>query len=62
MKGYWVILGTEVTDNVAQAEYNRLWAPNRGKIPLTPQSDDSSAVAEGSTQYGVSDRRPVPNV
>lgn|SRR5574337_463146 len=27
MKGYWIILGTEVTDHVAQAEYNRLWIP-----------------------------------
>ena len=27
MKGYWLILGTEVSDQVAQDEYNRLWAP-----------------------------------
>ena len=27
MKGYWLILGTEITDRVAQDEYNRLWAP-----------------------------------
>ena len=27
MKGYWLILGTEITDQVAQNEYNRLWAP-----------------------------------
>lgn len=27
MKGYWLILGTEVADQVAQDEYNRLWAP-----------------------------------
>lgn len=27
MKGYWLILGTEVTDQEAQAEYSRLWAP-----------------------------------
>ena len=27
MKGYWLILGTEVTDPEAQAEYGRLWAP-----------------------------------
>ena len=26
-KGYWLILGTEVTDGEAQAEYGRLWAP-----------------------------------
>lgn len=27
MKGYWIVLGTEVTDQAAQAEYGRLWAP-----------------------------------
>ena len=27
MKGYWVILGTKITDQAAQHEYNRLWAP-----------------------------------
>lgn len=27
MKGYWLILGGEVTDSEAQAEYGRLWAP-----------------------------------
>ncbi|MEI4486474.1 DUF1330 domain-containing protein [Frigidibacter sp. MR17.14] len=27
MKGYWLILGTEVTDPAAQADYGRLWAP-----------------------------------
>lgn len=27
MKGYWLILGTEIIDPDAQAEYGRLWAP-----------------------------------
>lgn len=27
MKGYWLILGTAVTDQAAQEEYGRLWAP-----------------------------------
>ncbi len=27
MKGYWLILGTEITDQAAQNDYNRLWAP-----------------------------------
>ncbi|TPE52463.1 DUF1330 domain-containing protein [Amaricoccus solimangrovi] len=27
MKGYWLILGTEITDQAAQAEYGALWAP-----------------------------------
>lgn len=43
MKGYWLILGTEITDKAAQAEYARLWAPiaarygarlNPGKAPV----------------------------
>lgn len=27
MKGYWLILGTAVTDQAAQEEYGRLWIP-----------------------------------
>lgn len=27
MKGYWIILGAEVTDSDAQQEYGRLWKP-----------------------------------
>ncbi len=27
MKGYWLILGGAVTDQAAQEEYGRLWAP-----------------------------------
>ena len=27
MKGYWLILGTPVTDPEAQAEYGALWGP-----------------------------------
>ena len=27
MKGYWIILGADVTDPQAQQEYARLWAP-----------------------------------
>jgi uncharacterized protein (DUF1330 family) len=27
MKGYWLILGTAVTDQEAQGEYGKLWAP-----------------------------------
>lgn len=31
MKGYWVILGTKVTDPEAQARYGALWAPIAAK-------------------------------
>lgn len=27
MKGYWLIIGTEISDQAAQAEYGRLWKP-----------------------------------
>ncbi|WP_085677605.1 MULTISPECIES: DUF1330 domain-containing protein [unclassified Pseudomonas] len=27
MKGYWIILGADVTDTQAQQEYGRLWGP-----------------------------------
>lgn len=27
MKGYWLIIGTEISDQEAQAEYARLWKP-----------------------------------
>jgi len=27
MKGYWLILGAEITDQSAQNDYSRLWAP-----------------------------------
>jgi uncharacterized protein (DUF1330 family) len=27
MKGYWLIVGTEISDADAQAEYGRLWKP-----------------------------------
>jgi hypothetical protein len=27
MKGYWLILGAAITDQAAQAEYGRRWAP-----------------------------------
>ena len=27
MKGYWLVLGAEVTDQEAQKEYGALWAP-----------------------------------
>lgn len=40
MKGYWLILGTEVSDKAAQAEYGKLWAPiaERYKARLNPTS------------------------
>ena len=31
MKGYWLILGSAITDQAAQEEYGRLWAPVAAK-------------------------------
>lgn len=38
MKGYWIILGTEVSDQAAQDEYGRLWAPiaTKYQVRLNP--------------------------
>jgi uncharacterized protein (DUF1330 family) len=54
MKGYWLILGTEITDQVAQDEYNKLWAPiaekyqarlNTTKVPpLLKEARNTSRV------------------
>jgi len=53
LKGYWLILGTSVTDQSAQDEYGRLWAPiaqkyqarlNPTNAPLQKESRDTSRV------------------
>jgi uncharacterized protein (DUF1330 family) len=54
MKGYWLILGSEITDQEAQVEYNRLWAPiaekyqarlNPTKVPpLLKEARDTARV------------------
>jgi len=40
MKGYWLILGTEVIDHEAQVEYGKLWGPIAEKYQarLNPNS------------------------
>jgi len=54
MKGYWIIIGTEVSDHYAQREYGRLWNPiaqrfqarlNPSKIPpMLIEARDASRV------------------
>ena len=54
MKGYWLILGTKITDQAAQEEYGRLWAPiaekyqvrlNPTKVPpLLKEARDTARV------------------
>ena len=51
MKGYWLILGTEITDHAAQNDYSRLWAPIAEKyqarvvsrkVPLLEEARDTT--------------------
>ena len=54
MKGYWIILGTAVTDQAAQEEYGRLWRPiaerydakiNPAKVPpVLKEARDTARV------------------
>jgi len=54
MKGYWIILGTAVTDQAAQEEYGRLWRPiaeryeakiNPSKVPpVLKEARDTARV------------------
>lgn len=44
MKGYWIILGSNVTDPDAQQEYGRLWGPIGKKYGATVKVLDTSIV------------------
>lgn len=48
MKGYWLILGSEITDHDAQAAYSALWAPiaERYKARLL-RGDGAPQLLEG---------------
>lgn len=46
MRGYWVILGTEVTDQDAQEEYARLWRPIAEKYGARLKKLDTEALKE----------------
>lgn len=46
MKGYWIILGAEVTDPEAQHEYARLWRPIGEKYGAQLKSLDPEALKE----------------
>lgn len=47
MKGYWLVLGTDVTDPEAQAEYGRLWAPVAAKYGAKVlRGDDAPKMLE----------------
>ncbi|BBQ01650.1 hypothetical protein BSFA1_67780 (plasmid) [Burkholderia sp. SFA1] len=44
MKGYWIILGTSVTDQEAQKTYGALWAPIAQKYQAKLKTVDASSV------------------
>jgi uncharacterized protein (DUF1330 family) len=46
MKGYWIVLGAEVTDLEAQQEYARLWRPIGEKYGAQLKSLDAEALKE----------------
>ena len=48
MKGYWLIIGTEISDQEAQAEYGRLWKPigEKYQARLNPVKE-APVLAEG---------------
>lgn len=46
MKGYWIILATEVIDHEAQKEYGRLWAPIAEKYGANIKVLDQEALVE----------------
>ncbi|MCY1533813.1 hypothetical protein D9M68_691610 [compost metagenome] len=46
MKGYWIILGTDVLDPHSQQEYARLWKPIGDRYGAVVKVLDSSALKE----------------
>lgn len=46
MKGYWIILGGEVTDLEAQQEYARLWGPIGKKYGAVLKKLNAEALLE----------------
>lgn len=51
MKGYWIILGTTVTNTQAQQEYGRLWAPSAEHYGARLKALDSTALAVEFDSY-----------
>lgn len=49
MKGYWIILGTDVIDADAQKEYSQLWAPICKKYGASVRLLGPSALLESVT-------------
>ena len=54
MKGYWLIVGTAITDKAAQAEYGRLWAPIAAKYQARLNPGAAPVLLEAHTATRVS--------
>lgn len=48
MKGYWLVIGTAVTDPVAQKTYGALWAPIAAKYGARLITNGSLDLREGA--------------
>ncbi|CAB3806378.1 hypothetical protein LMG28688_06348 [Paraburkholderia caffeinitolerans] len=44
MKGYWIVLGADITDSDAQAQYGKLWGPIAEKYDAKLRSAEVTAV------------------
>ncbi|MBZ9821897.1 DUF1330 domain-containing protein [Mesorhizobium sp. CA4] len=44
MKGYWLIVGTEISDQEAQAEYSRLWSRSAKKYQARTNTTKQSPL------------------
>lgn len=53
MKGYWIILGSTVTDVAAQQEYGRLWGPIAEQYGAKIKVLDPAALLEAHTSSRV---------
>lgn len=53
MKGYWIILGSDVTDQAAQQEYGRLWAPIGERYGARVRSLDAGVLVESRSSRRV---------
>ena len=53
MKGYWIILGSAVTDTDAQQEYARLWAPIAERYGAKLKALDPAALLESNNSKRV---------
>jgi uncharacterized protein (DUF1330 family) len=49
MKGYWLILGSDVKDGAAQEQYAALWMPVAARFGATVRVLDASVLREAHT-------------